>query len=362
VTPKSYAALALGTTNARTLAGVADAVRPAAGGRGENGFTAGLTGLKPLQLAAVLQQASGEVHADSLEGQLQGQRAARGQIAGRLADGQASGRRVWGEYAADSFRLDGDADAAGFDADRTGMIFGVDRQVSPTLLVGAAFSYGETRLGAANLGSSRTESYQGHVYAAWRSGPYYVSGLVSAGTDQYKTSRRVDLSTGARAYAGRADGSSLAGDVEAGRDFALGPARLILATGLAGDRLKRDALTEGGDAAAALSFGGETRQALQGRVGARIAATTLIGPMKVTPRAALFVTQEFDDTATRLDARLQGRGFAVTTADMGRTAVSLATAADASITDRLRLGLGYQYGWSQGGEAHAVRVRAALTW
>jgi hypothetical protein len=42
--------------------------------------------------------------------------------------------------------------------------------------------------------------------------------------------------------------------------------------------------------------------------------------------------------------------------------VSLAAGADASITDRLRVGLGYQYGWSQGGEAHAVRVRAALTW
>lgn len=362
VTAKSYAALNVGVANARSAGAVADALRPAAGSRGANSFTDGLAGLKEAQLAAVLQQASGEVHADAVEGQLQAQRAARGQISGRLADGLSTNRRVWGEYAYDSFKLDGDADAGGFDADRNGMIFGVDGKVSPTLLVGAAFSYGETKLDAENIGSSRTESYQGHVYATWRSGDYYVNGLVSAGTDQYKTNRRVGLSTGAKAYYGRADGSSIAGDLEAGRDIAFGATKLTLAAGLASDRVKRDSLDETGDAVAALRFGGETRQALQGRIGAKISTKALMGEMKVAPRAALFVTQEFDDTATRLDASLQGRGFAVTTADSGRTAVNLGTAVDASLTERLRVGVGYQYGWSDGGESHAARIRAAITW
>lgn len=363
VTAKSYAAMDLGSVNAQAAGAVADAVRPAAGSRGANGFTDGLVGLKQAQLAIALQQASGEAHADAVEGQLQGQRAARGQISTRLADGLETGRRVWGEYAYDSFKLDSDGTAAGFDANRSGMIFGVDTRLSPTLLVGGAFSYGETRLKAdSGIGSSRTESYQGHVYAAWRSGDYYVNGLVSAGNDQYKTNRQVNLSTGAKAYDGRADGTSFAADVEAGREFVMGGAKLTLAAGLAGDQIKRDALVEGGDTLAALRFEDETRRALQGRIGAKISTKTLVGEMKVAPRAALFITQEFDDTATSLAATLQGRSFSVSTADAGKTAVNLGTAVDASLTERLRVGLGYQYGWSEGGQSHAARVRAAITW
>ena len=94
------------------------------------------------------------------------------------------------------------------------------------------------------------------------------------------------LSTGVRAYSGRADGSSIAADLEAGRDIALGAAKLTLAAGLASDRVKRDGLDEAGDAAAALRFGGETREAFQARIGARISTKALVGEMKVAPALA----------------------------------------------------------------------------
>lgn len=362
VTPNSYAALAAraGKQNAQAVGAAVDAVRLAPGQR-DAGLAGGLVGLKQPQLLDALQQASGEIHADGMEAVLASSRATRTEVTDRLETAFGA-RKVWGLAGADTWEIDADQAANGYRTDRASLIFGFDQPLSDDLLIGAAVSYAQTEVDGRGMGTARTNSYQLHGYGAWRSGETYVNGVVAAGLDDYKLTRSVTLANGARAYLGKADGTSLSADVEAGRRFAMGRADLVLAAGLAADRAERDAVSEEGETTGALRFGSETRTAVQGRVGGRISTDTQAGAIKLRPLASLFVTQEFGDDATVLGARMGQSNFDVAAASTGETAVKLSTQLDAAISDRTRVSLGYRYGWTDASDSHAIRAAASFTW
>lgn len=212
------------------------------------------------------------------------------------------------------------------------------------------------------MGDGKSFSYQGHAYGGWRSGDTYVNGVVSVGNDTYKTARSIDFFSGRQGFASKADGISLAADIEAGRHLTLGPAAVTLAAGLAGDRVERDGVSEQGGVIGALSFKDETRNALQGRIGGRISAPSQVGSVKILPQASLFVMQEFADGASRFGTALHGEKFDVSAASPGRTSVKLATSVETALSERTRVSLGYRYGWSDNAQSHAVRARAVIAW
>ena len=362
VTPNSYSALAAraGKLNAQAVGAVVDAARLAPGQR-DAGLAGGLVGLKQPQLLDALQQAAGEIHADGMEAVLASGRATRLEVTDRLETAFGA-RKVWGLAGADTWEIDGDRAANGYRTDRGSMIFGVDQPLSDDLLIGAAVSYAQTEVDGRGMGTARTNSYQLHGYGAWRSGETYVNGVVAAGLDDYKLTRSVTLANGARAYLGKADGTSLSADLEAGRRFAMGRTDLVLAAGLAADRAERDAVSEDGEATGALRFASETRTAVQGRVGGKISTDTQAGAIKLRPFASLFVTQEFGDDSTVLGARLGQSSFDVAAASADETAVKLSTQLDAAISDRTRVSLGYRYGWTDASDSHAIRAAASFTW
>jgi uncharacterized protein with beta-barrel porin domain len=365
VTPASYATLADGAPiNARAVGLVADRIRDPAGVRptAAGAFDAGLIGLSSVQIATALHQASGEIHADSLDAALQAGRATRAQLSERLGQASTAGRHLWGQVGVDSRRVQSDAYASGYHTHQVSGVMGFDRRLRPGLLVGGAVSYGETRLDADLMGSGKSFSYSAHAYAGWRSESYYANGMLSAGVDRYKTSRTLDLSTGPGRFSAKADGATLGADLEGGRRFAVGPAALTLVAGLAADQVKRDGVGELGSGPGALQVGGETRDALQGRLGVRITGGTQVGRLRIRPFASVFATREMGDAATRLDARMQGAGFVVGAPLAGRAGVSLATGLDAAIADRLHVSIGYRCEHTDRAESQSVRAQLAVTW
>lgn len=362
VTPESYAALA-GPRNGAAVGAAVDALRSPLGVQGASPagqFVAGFAGMDAARSAQVLEQAAGAVHAVGFDAALQSHRAARGSIGGRLDTVLADGRRVWAEVGGGERTVDGDRWSGGYDLDDLTVTVGADRRFGDTWLVGVAASYAETE--ARGPGAARSFSEQAHLYGAWRSGPTYVHGVVSAGRDTYKTARDVAFSTGAQAFWSKTDGTSVSADLEAGRDLRLGAAKLTLAAGLASDRLERDALTETGSAAGALALGDQTREALQGRVGARIASETELGGVTIRPRASLFVLQELGDEAAETDARVLGQSFRARAASAGPTAVRLGASVEARLAERMRVDLGYRYEWSEHSDDHALRARVSFSW
>ena len=366
VTPNSYRQLAIsGRTNAEAAAAAADRARGPAGQRASTlpgAFAAGLAGLNQAQILTALQQGAGEIHADSVDAMLQYNRTNRAQVSGRLSNAQLGDGKLWVVVGGDTLKVEADAHASGYRADSGSVTIGLDRALTDTLLVGAAVSYGETELDAGLMGDGKSFSYQGHAYAGWRSGDYYVNGVVSVGSDTYKTARSIDFFTGSDRFAAKTDGASLAADVEAGRHLTWGPAAVTLAAGLSSDRIERDGVQEMGGAIGALAFEDETRTAVQGRIGALVRAETDVWSVKVRPQASLFVMQEFGDKASAFDTALHGERFSVTAASPGDTSVKLATSVETALSERTRVSLGYRYGWSDNAQSHAVRATAAIAW
>lgn len=346
VTPERYAALALGARNAQAVAGAVDALRT-----GPNTFTGSLVGLTEPQIAAAFERASGEVHADGVEAVLQANRAVRTQVSERMT---AREDGVWAQVSGETRKIGADDTGGRYRTDRTGVVVGADRMASPSVRVGAAVAYGEAEVKAGALGSGRAFSYQGLAYAGWRAGGYYANGVVAAGSDVYKTVRGA-------AYA-KPEGTSFAADVEAGRILDIGAASVTLAAGLGKDRVKRDAVTEAGDAIAALSFDKVTRDALQARVGARIEGRSALGGAKVAPYAEAFVLRELDGDRTRLDARLQGAAFEVGSTAPGKTAVRLGVGLDAAVSARAKISLGYRYEGARETDSHAGMITGVWAW
>lgn len=364
VTAKSYATLgADGSINARQAGGAIDrlrdssAITPAGGA-----LLAGFVGLNKAQVRNALQQSTGEIHADVLDATLDGARAMRGQVSARLDHAFRADRSLWADVDVNDHKVRSDAYAEAYSADTTSVTVGLDRRLSERLLVGGAVSYGEAEVSAGLVGGGKSFSYRGHGYAAWRSAGTYVNGVVSVGSDLYKTNRALGLSIGTQHLASKVDGSTLSADLEAGRRQKLGPANLTLAAGLATDNAARDSVSERGDAAGALNFGQETRHAVQGRVGAVVDGETHAGDFVLRPRASLFVLQEFGADASQLDARLQGQAFSVSAAAPGETSVRFAAALEASVSDRVRFGVGYRYAWAENAEGHSLRVTASVDW
>jgi uncharacterized protein with beta-barrel porin domain len=364
VTAKSYATLATGgRINAAQVGGAIDRLREATStGSAANDLVSGFAGLNKAEVLNALQQSSGEIHADGLDANLRGARATRGQIFGHLDQAFGESRRLWADVDVEDHKVRSDAHAGAYRTNTTSVTLGLDQRLSEHLLAGGALSYGETDVDAGALGSGKSFSYRGHGYAAWRSGETYVNGVVSVGADTYKTNRTLALSSGALGLSSKTQGSSLSADLEAGRHRKFGPATITLAAGLATDNASRDAVSELGNAAGALSFGDETRQVAQGRVGAVVEREAKVGAFVLRPRASLFVTQEFGDDASQLNANLQGQRFAVSAAAPGATAVRFAAALEASLSDRTKLGLGYRYVWSDNAEGHTFRAVVSVAW
>jgi autotransporter-associated beta strand protein len=358
VTPDSYAALATGSRNAEAVAVAADSLRAA----GANSFTDELVGLNEGQLAGVLQVAAGEIHADGLDAVLQANRAVRVQVSERMDPRAVRDGAVWAAITSDVRKVGDDATAGGYRIDRTGGIVGADRWLTPSLLIGAAASYGENRINAGAMGSGRTFTYQGLAYAGWRSGAYYVNGMASAGSDVYKTVRSLAMASGRTTAYAKPQGHGFSSDIEAGRAFSKGPATVVLAAGMGEDQLTRNAVIEAGDAATALQFEDVTRNALQGRVGGRIEVRTGPAGFQITPYASAFVLQEFDGASSHLAASLQGAAFQVAAASPGNTSARLAVGVEAAVTQRARISLDYRYEGSRGAQGHDFSLRGAIAW
>jgi fibronectin-binding autotransporter adhesin len=358
VTPDQYAALATGSGNAHAVAGAADRLRAA----GANSFTDGLVGLNEGQLAGVLHLAAGEIHADGMDAVQQANRAFRAQVSERMDPRAGRDGDVWAAITADVRKLGDDATASRYRIDRTGGIVGADHWLTPSLLIGAAASYDEDKIDAGAMGSGRTFTIQGLAYVGWRSGDYYMNGMAGAGSDVFKTVRSVAMANGRTTAYAKPRGHRVGGDIEAGRAFSRGPATVVLAAGLAADQLTRDAVTEAGDAVTALRFEDVTRNALQGRIGARVQVRTTPAGFQITPYASAFVLQELNGASSRLAATLQGAAFQVAAPSPGVTSVRLAVGVEAAVTQRARMSLGYRYDGARGSEGHAFSLRGAIAW
>ncbi len=285
-----------GLLNARAAATAFDRTRA-------QGLLAGLAGLSGTELDRAFQQLAGDINASAISGARRSNRLIRNGILSRLtaptvapglgepvaqtfmsfaatvAPGEIdipadmgtavqlahslhdaldkdADARVWISVGLEKSETDADQHALASKAYTTAVYGGLDIYRTPHARAGLAFAHADTRVDTDFGSNADTNSYQLFAYGGLFRGNGYLFGSAGYAHDRQETRRRVDLSgTTARAD-GDTDGYTLSGDLEAGFHIPLGFGERFTLTPNTRTRIEyfsRDAFTETGDAAIALS-------------------------------------------------------------------------------------------------------------
>lgn len=364
VTAEDYAASidGLGRINARNAASALQAIRPDANtdatGLGAL-FDEGLVGLDANELAIAFQQISGDIHATSIAAAHRNSRAGRDAVFARLMDG-APGRKVWGEVLGGVADIGDDDHANSYDYHNGGLIVGIDAPIGANWIAGGALAFVEAS--ARGDGRAVIQSYQATAYARWTGGDFFANGAASYGVDRYDIERGVGLASGAVLLNTSSSGETAAIDIETGRTFSALGGDLEVLGGVSWENVMRGALAEAGDDAVALSFAGESDEAVRLRLGGRYSRDLTSGIGTLQPYAQAFVVHYAEGSATSLTPTLHGASFESSSADIGDTGLQAGFGLTAELSSGLELYAHYRGEASDNFAEHSARLGARLSW
>ena len=372
VTPASYAGLFEAGTNgnAAAVGQVIDVLRGPAGILDTSAtapLVQGFAALTVPQVSMALEQASGEIYADAMDGVLQANRTARSAVSEHLnngiwLDGTSLGQHIWGTYTSDVAHVSADHSGQGYALNsRTGII-GVDGRVAANTILGTAFAWSHVMTQAGYLGSAHTNGYHGMVYARWTDDNLYVNGIIAAGSDSYHIKRVVDLSSGENRLAASPQGFSVAGDVEVGLRIRRGIATLTPLVGLSYDNVDRQAFSEGSDNLVALRFHDDARNAWAVRAGARLGADKIIGGIEFKPYASIIASRELGSASASISPIFSGTELDVHAVAPGRTTVRATGGIVAQLSTRISVNAGYSYGSADGARDNRASGGLNIAW
>lgn len=130
-------------------------------------------------------------------------------------------RNLWGEY----YRVDGsaeyDGNAFGGDNKINGVICGADKYVTPDLLFGGFFAYGDSTFSVNGLDDrAKTDAWKFGLYFVKNQRAGYLLGNVNYGYDEYDVTRHINFLD--RTHNGRTDGDQWSARIEKGFNYAVG--------------------------------------------------------------------------------------------------------------------------------------------
>ena len=244
--------------------------------------------LTPAQLSVALAQMSPSTSRGLVVAASENRSAVFDQVGDRL-DGLRSetpdaGRYgVWSKLYGGTNRQDDEDGFAGYNGDAWGIALGVDRSLSPTLIVGGALSYARQGLSHDDQRTgSRDEiaSTQISVYANQEFGTFYLD-YMAAYASQNVTSMRASLPGAATADY---DGDQFGVRVDGGMPFAVSSGWTITPqASLDWARLDLDDYVESGGGALALAVESRTADILWSSLGAELDFETSLSGAKTRP-------------------------------------------------------------------------------
>ena len=377
LTPNSYGQFLAGNglLNGISAASALDAARPSAASlaldaRGR--FFNALAGLNRDGIARAFQQVGGEIHNDTLGTVLMGNRTTRDAIGRRLRGGDddrgttgkelTAATRFWGEAYGSFGHVGGDARALAYSYKIGSFIVGMDREINANALVGGAFAVTASRTDANWLGQGDAVSYQGYGYGRFTFGRSFLNVIAGAGIDSYDIQRRVDLFDGGHTLKSNGRGFSVSADAEAGHRFSLGSTSIDAIAGIAWDYIGRSGLTEKGSDMVALTYGAESLNAVQGRIGFRIKDSFMLNGAEIRPYAEAYLTQELGDARSDMRPGLHGVSFATSSPTAGRTGVRLGSGIAVKLSANTDLFVDYRANLTSDSTQQSMKAGFSVKW
>jgi uncharacterized protein with beta-barrel porin domain len=398
VTPLNFKALAVAQNldqNAQNLAGAVDGARPAPGARAKssqsslfNDLYDNSVGEDDSELAAlageglaalpmnVLSSFTG--FSELLAGHQAGLRAAGPQSARRVAFGYgntvasdadsglgglagSSGENwsLWGAGLGSWSKTGMDDGIAGSSGSASGFALGVDRGLSPSLAIGAAFSFSRADLASAGV-IATTRIYTGAAYVTWMPANWVIDARLTGGPVNGRTYRVVSIAGTDEALTGTPDGWGLLAAAETGYRLAVSGAEIEPYAGLTMQTYGRGAYGETGSVG--LDFPHQYFSRVQPALGARLSSNFEIAGLQIDPHADVAWTHDMGDAGLTMQAEFFDAPFLIDAARPARDAARVRAGVSILQSNGFSLFADYDGEFRSNATSHAVTggIRMAL--
>ncbi len=229
-----------------------------------------------------------------------------------------------------SATVDPSSSANGYRFDTLGATLGADRRMNDNLVVGILGSYSTLDAELFNSGSIEGDSYKGAIYATLFKDGCFLDALAGGGYNSYETRR----TTVTGESEGSPDGWELNAMLNGGYDIHRGKWTITPSASVAYTRITLNGFTETGSPSS-LQFPTQSQDSLLTDVGVRVAYSTMVLGMVVTPQVRLSWQHEYLDSTQSLKASsLPGPSsvFTVSGPDMNRDRAVLSAGLDVQVT------------------------------
>ena len=194
-----------------------------------------------------------------------------------------------------------------YDYGLAGVTAGFDRKISDTFLMGLSTGYSQTKVTMKDLSDAGTvSSYQGSIYGAYASGPWYVDSIAAYGYNRYDTSR--DISFGSIMTTANADyaGNAFGAYTEAGYRIKVNTISIIPLAGFQASYLMRNSFTERDAGALDLDVDSDHTSSFVSSMGIRLRKDIATDTATIIPELNARWLHEFSNDDYRLNAAFAG--------------------------------------------------------
>ncbi|HLJ63445.1 MAG TPA: autotransporter outer membrane beta-barrel domain-containing protein, partial [Stellaceae bacterium] len=229
-----------------------------------------------------------------------------------------------------------------FDTGRVGLIIGGDWHLDDHVVIGLALDYDHADARFADASSTRLDAYQGAGYVGWGDGPWYATGIIGAGVNEFSTTRQLAPFGLAGFATSHPNGATYDAYGEAG--YRLKPAATFTLTPFLGagyTHTSIDAFNETG-AFGALAINAGTSDSFQTTLGLRVSTVIALGDGgTVVPELRIGYAHEFLDAAQTLNGSLSLTPFSVTGVNFGRDSALIGVGVTHAMSARARIFVDY---------------------
>lgn len=229
-----------------------------------------------------------------------------------------SATRVWATLGGGRLEFERNADFPGADGHPYALTVGIDRRVTPNLLVGVAGNAARHDADFSGGGGFDQDDLALSLYAAWNGGPLRVSTIATIGQSEIDVTRDVHLGPAVRRVRGDTEGDNMSLALLGEYDLGTGALRHGPYAGVNLQRIDVEAFSEDTGGSAALGYQRQRRTSVIGSLGYQASYDMGV----VTPFGRIAVEREFRDADRNVTAFLQSMSapsFALPAAKLDRT-------------------------------------------
>ncbi len=341
---------------------------------GDTGFLGGaiaLQGSSSDQARASLESLSGEAHASLATIALTGGLPLDQTLSARLGDLRAgklgaSDDNAWARAYGQWGRLGAGSDTSGADYQTGGLIVGRDWEVSPSMRVGASFSYSATDVDFDRFGGrGEVKAYEGALYSAYVRGAFGLDSWLSYARLTNEVGRDLVIGDQSRRATADYDGERIGAFAEASYAFDLGGVTARPLASLRYGRLHQDGFTEEGVGSLGLAGEEQNLDSLQSGLGVSLSAPLPAANTSGLIEARAKWLHEFLDDHAELDGAFIGApasGFASRGAQVGRDSALLGVGVSARAGAHTVFFANYDAKLNTDDAAHAATLGLRITW